>query len=97
MFSWLLCSFLTLFLFSIVGGRDFLGSLISLDILNNVCATPNLVYGCNTEFEISRTNPCNRTQEMLWLEEFYYTTNGAKWFNNTNWLKQDTDYVSRCL
>ena len=34
---------------------------------------------------------CNKAQEKQWLTDFYYSTNGDNWINNSNWLKTD-DY-----
>lgn len=54
---------------------------------DDICIVPNLY--CDTYISPFY---CNRTEEEQWLRDFYHSTNGNHWINNTNWLQNDTDY-----
>ena len=54
------------------------------------CIFPN--FYCDT---VNTTYYCDQEEELSWLEEFYHSTNGDNWINNTNWLITN-DNTSYC-
>ena len=53
---------------------------INNNISSKLCILPNFYCDtCNTNFY------CNPNQERQWLLDFYTSTNGKHWKNNSNW------------
>ena len=60
---------------------------INNNISSKLCILPNFYCDtCNTNFY------CNPNQERQWLLDFYTSTNGKHWKNNSNWNDSAIDH-----